>query len=122
MTPGGKLGTISVTSRTGIVSATYKKDDIRDIYLFIYLLGQKTESCPFCLKIGTHSISRMIILIPTLVFWISNSKFIFGEIWSGKVKAICFALNLAHTHTHTHPHTHTHTQSEKVSGECCFFF
>ena len=27
----GKLGTISVTSRTGIISATYKKGDKRDI-------------------------------------------------------------------------------------------
>ena len=35
-------------------------------------LGPKIQSCPFCLKIGTHCISRMLILIPTLVFWISN--------------------------------------------------
>ena len=31
-------------------------------------LGQKSQSCPFGLKIGTHGISRMLILISTLVF------------------------------------------------------
>ena len=31
-------------------------------------LCQTCQSCPFCLKIGTHGISRMLILIPTLVF------------------------------------------------------
>ena len=30
--------------------------------------GQKNQSCPFFLKIGTHGICRMLILIPTLVF------------------------------------------------------
>ena len=29
--PWGKLGTIDVTSRTGIISATYKKGDQRDV-------------------------------------------------------------------------------------------
>ena len=32
-------------------------------------LGQKSQSCSFCLKIGTHGVSRMLILIPTLIFW-----------------------------------------------------
>ena len=45
-------------------------------------LGQKIQSCPFCLKIGTHGISRMLILIPTLVFWIWNPNFLFGQIWA----------------------------------------
>ena len=31
-------------------------------------LGQKGQSCLFCLKIGKNGISRMLILIPTLVF------------------------------------------------------
>ena len=60
-------------------------------------LGQISESCPFCLKTGTHSISRMIILIPTLVFWISNPKSIFGQIWAKKVKVVCFAWKRIHT-------------------------
>ena len=44
-------------------------------------LGQKNQSCLFCLKTDTHGISRMLILIPTLVFWIVNPKSIFGQIW-----------------------------------------
>ena len=35
-------------------------------------LDRKSQSCPFCKKIGKHGISRMLILIPTLVFWIPN--------------------------------------------------
>ena len=27
-------------------------------------LGQKSESCPFCLKFSTHGVSIMLILIP----------------------------------------------------------
>ena len=41
-------------------------------------LGRKSQSCPFYLKICTKSISKMLILIPTLAFWISNLKSIFG--------------------------------------------
>ena len=51
----------------------------------------------FCELHFAWIISRIIILIPTLVFWISNPKSIFGEIWSEKVKAICFVWKLAHT-------------------------
>ena len=58
-------------------------------------LDQKSQSCAFCLKIGTHGILRMLILIPTLVLWISNSKFLFGQIWAKKVKVVRFALKLA---------------------------
>ena len=35
-------------------------------------LGWKSQSCPFSLKIGIHGILMMLILIPTLVFWISD--------------------------------------------------
>ena len=52
-------------------------------------LGQKTQSCPFCLKIGTHGISRMLILISTLIFWISNQTSIFGQMWAKKLKVVC---------------------------------
>ena len=31
-------------------------------------LGPKIQSCPFCLKIGTHSISRILIPNPDLDF------------------------------------------------------
>ena len=69
--------------------------------LFWTNLGRKILSCSFWLKIGTHGISRMLILISTIVFWIANPKSIFGQIWAEKVKAVCFAWNLAHPHIHT---------------------
>ena len=49
-------------------------------------LGWKSQSCPFSLKIGMHGILMMLILIPTLVFWISDPNSIFGKIWTKKVK------------------------------------
>ena len=55
-------------------------------------LGPKIQSCPFCLKIGT----KMLILIPTLVLWISNPNFLFGQIWAKKVKVVCFDWKLTH--------------------------
>ena len=64
-------------------------------------LGRKIKSYPFWLKIGMHGILTMLILVPTLVFWIANSKSIFGKIWTEKVKVVCFAWNLAHPHIHT---------------------
>ena len=68
---------------------------------FLDKLGREIQSCLFWLKIGTHGISRMLILIPTIFFWIANPKSIFGQIWAEKVKAVCFAWKLAHTHIHT---------------------
>ena len=59
--------------------------------------GRKSQSCLFCLKIRTHGISRILILIPTLVLWISNPKSIFGQIWEEEVKVARFARKLAHT-------------------------
>ena len=64
-------------------------------------LGRKIKSYLFWLKIGMHGILTMLILVPTLVFWIANSKSIFGKIWTEKVKVVCFAWNLAHPHIHT---------------------
>ena len=43
----------------------------------------------------------MLILIPTIVFWIANPKSIFGLIWAEKVKAVYFAWKLARKHIHT---------------------
>ena len=43
-------------------------------------LGRKSQSCLFCLKIGIWDILRMLILIATLLFWISNLESIFGQI------------------------------------------
>ena len=38
----------------------------------------------------------MLILIPTLVFWISNPNFLFGQIWVKKIKVVCFNWKLEH--------------------------
>ena len=49
-------------------------------------LGRKSQSCLFCLKIGTHAISRMLILIPTIVFSISKPKSFLGKFRPKKSK------------------------------------
>ena len=63
---------------------------------FLRNLGRKSQSCPFSLKIGTHGILAMLILISTLVFWISNPKSIFGQMWAKKVKVSQFGWKFAH--------------------------
>ena len=55
-------------------------------------LGPKIQSCLFCLKIVT----KMLVLIFTLVLWISNPNFLFGQIWARKVKVFCFNWKLTH--------------------------
>ena len=42
-------------------------------------LGKKFQICLFCLKMNTHGVWRMWILIPTLVFWISKPKSTFWQ-------------------------------------------
>ena len=64
--------------------------------LFLGKFGPKNSKCPFCLKIGTHCISRMLILIPTLVSWISNPNFLFGQICAKKVKVVRLNWKLVH--------------------------
>ena len=54
-------------------------------------LGQKSQSCSFCLKIGTHYVSR--VQIPTLAFWISSPKSIFGQCWAKKIKLFVLPKN-----------------------------
>ena len=65
-------------------------------FLFWANLGQKSQSCPFFLKINTDAILTMLILIPTLVLWIFDLKFTFGKIWAKKVKVVKFGQKLAH--------------------------
>ena len=72
--------------------------------------GWKSQCCSFFLKIGMHGILTMLILIPTIVFWIANPKSIFGQIWTEKVKVVCVAWNLVQLHIHT------------VSRRCWFLF
>ena len=74
-------------------------------------LGWKIKSFPFWLKIGMHGILTMLILVPTLVFWIANPKSIFGQIRTEKVKSCLFYLKFG-----TPAHTHT------VSQRCWFLF
>ena len=57
-------------------------------------LGGKIQNCLFCLKIATHSISRMIMLIPTLVFWIFNPKSIFWVNLGQKSQSCLFCLKM----------------------------
>ena len=64
---------------------------------FFATSGRNSQSCLFCKKTDTHGISRMLISIPTLVFWISNPKSIFGETWAKENKVVSFVWKLAHT-------------------------
>ena len=57
-------------------------------------LDQKGQSCSFWLKIDTQSILRMLILILSIVFWISYLKFIFWQIWAKKVSFL-FCLKIS---------------------------
>ena len=49
-------------------------------------LGQKSQSCLFCLQIGTQNILRMLILILTIVFWISKLNPFLGKFGPEKPK------------------------------------
>ena len=51
-------------------------------------LGQKSQNYSFWLKIGTHGISRVLIVISTFFSWISNENPYFGQIWGQKVKIV----------------------------------
>ena len=64
-------------------------------------LGQKSESYSFCLKMDTQSMVKMVILIPTLIFSISNLKSIFRQIWTKKVKIVIFMILLLPDHLHS---------------------
>ena len=54
----------------------------------------KIQSCPFCLKIGTHVISRMLIRIPTLAFWNSDLKTHFWANLGQKSQSCLFCLKI----------------------------
>ena len=57
-------------------------------------LGPKIQSCPFCLKIGTHSISRMLIPNPDLDFWNSDPKIHFWANLGPKIQSCPFCLKI----------------------------
>ena len=56
------------------------------LYLFLGKFGLKNSNLSVCLKIGAHCISKMLILIPTLVFWILNPNFLSGKFGPKKSK------------------------------------
>ena len=62
-------------------------------------LGRKTQSCQFRLKIGTHGISRMLTLIPTLIFWNSDPKIKFWANLGPKSQSCPFCLNIGTQHS-----------------------
>ena len=53
-------------------------------------LERKTESCSVWLKIGTQSVSTMLILIAPLLFSVSNPKSFFRQVWTEKFKVVHF--------------------------------
>ena len=55
-------------------------------------LGPKIQSCPFCLKIGAHSISRMLIPNPDLDFWNFDPKIHFWANLGSKIQSCPFCL------------------------------
>ena len=61
-------------------------------------LDRKTQSCQFRLKIGTHGISRMLTLIPTLIFWNSDPKIKFWANLGPKSQSCPFCLNIGTQH------------------------
>ena len=61
------------------------------------IFGPKKSKLPDFFKNCHTEYLNDLILIPKLVFRISNPKSIFRQIWDKKVKAVCFVWKLAHT-------------------------
>ena len=61
---------------------------------FLGKLGPKIQSCPFCLKIGAHSISRMLIPNPDLGFWNFDPKIKFWLNLGPKSQSCPFSLKI----------------------------
>ena len=57
-------------------------------------LGPKIQSRPFCLKIGTQSISRVMIPNPDLDFWDSDLKIHFWANLGRKIQSCPFFLKI----------------------------
>ena len=57
-------------------------------------LGRKIQSCPFCLKIGTHGIMEVLISNPDLEFRNSNPQIIFWANLSRKSQSWPFCLKI----------------------------
>ena len=70
---------------------------------FLGKFGPKIQRCPFCLNIGTHSISRMLIPNPDLDIWNFDPKTHFwanfgqkSQSWAQKCKVIRFVWKFVH--------------------------
>ena len=63
---------------------------------FLDKLGLKNQNMSVWPKFNTDGISRMLIFILPLVFWISNPKFIFWANLGRKFKVVPFARKFAY--------------------------
>ena len=61
---------------------------------FLGNLGPKIQKCPFCLKIGAHSISRILISNPDLNFWNFDPKIHFWAKLGPKTQSCPFCLKI----------------------------
>ena len=62
--------------------------------IFGQILGPKIQSCLLCLKIGAHSISRMLIPNPNLHCWNFNPKIHFWANLGPKTQSCPFCLKI----------------------------
>ena len=62
---------------------------------FLGKFGPKIQSCPFCLKIGTHGILKVLIRNLGIEFRNSEAKVLFWANLGCKFKVVCFAWKLA---------------------------
>ena len=62
--------------------------------LFWANLGPKIQSCPFCLKVGAHSISRMLIPNLDLDIWNFDPKIYFWANLGPKIQSCPFCLKI----------------------------
>ena len=62
--------------------------------LFLGKFGPKIQTCPFCLKIGARSMSRMLIPNPDLDFWSFDPKIHFWANLGPKIQSCSFCLKI----------------------------
>ena len=62
--------------------------------LFLGKFGPKNSKFPFCLKIGAHSISRMLISNPDLDFWNFDPNIHFWVNLDPKTRSCLFCLKI----------------------------
>ena len=70
----------------------YKNQNIARNWGISPNLGRKFQSCPFCLKIGTHAILEVLIPTPDFEFRNSDPKILFRENLGWKSQSCPFCL------------------------------